>query len=137
MANEGYSLVVVHGRLVLVGFLVIKPGLLGIWAPVVATHMPSCPVACGILVPGPEIKPIFPELAGRFLTTGPPGKSHNFFFVIQLYFISCLCLAACGILAPQPRIQPRSSVMEAGNLNHWTSREVSAIMFNYKYYNKE
>ena len=25
--------------------------------------------------PRPEIKPVYPELAGRFLTTGPPGKS--------------------------------------------------------------
>jgi len=24
---------------------------------------------------GPEIEPMSPELAGRFLTTGPPGKS--------------------------------------------------------------
>ena len=28
-----------------------------------------CPVACGILVPRPGIKPVSPELAGRFLTT--------------------------------------------------------------------
>ena len=35
----------------------------------------SCSVACGILliVLGPGIKPVFPELEGRFLTTGPPG----------------------------------------------------------------
>ena len=26
-------------------------------------------------LPGSEIEPIFPALAGRFLTTGPPGKS--------------------------------------------------------------
>ena len=38
-------------------------------------HELSCPVACGILFPGPEIEPMFPALAGRFLTTGPPGKS--------------------------------------------------------------
>ena len=35
----------------------------------------SCSVACGILVPQPEIEPMSPELQGRFLTTGPPGKS--------------------------------------------------------------
>jgi len=33
------------------------------------------PWACGILVLGPEIKLMFPALEGRFLTTGPPGKS--------------------------------------------------------------
>ena len=26
-------------------------------------------------LPGPGIKPVFPALAGRFLTTGPPEKS--------------------------------------------------------------
>ena len=26
-------------------------------------------------LPGPRIKPVAPALAGRFLTTGPPGKS--------------------------------------------------------------
>ena len=30
--------------------------------------------ACGILVPGPEIKPVSPALASGFLTTEPPGK---------------------------------------------------------------
>ena len=32
-------------------------------------------VARGILVPPPEIEPTSPALEGRFLTTGPPGKS--------------------------------------------------------------
>ena len=36
---------------------------------------PSCPAACGILVPWPGIKPSSPALEGRFLTTGPPWKS--------------------------------------------------------------
>ena len=35
----------------------------------------SCPTACGILVPWPWISPATPSLEGRFLTTGPPGKS--------------------------------------------------------------
>ena len=26
-------------------------------------------------LPGPEVTPMSPALAGRFLTTGPPGKS--------------------------------------------------------------
>ena len=34
----------------------------------------SCSVACGILVPQPEIEPKFPTLEGAFLTTAPPGK---------------------------------------------------------------
>ena len=38
---------------------------------VVAACGLSCPVACGILVPLPEIEPASPALEGRFLTTGP------------------------------------------------------------------
>ena len=34
--------------------------------------------ACGILAPPPEIEPILPELEGRVLTIGPPGKSQEF-----------------------------------------------------------
>lgn len=33
-----------------------------------------CPMACRILVLGLGIEPVSPKLAGRFLTTGPPGK---------------------------------------------------------------
>ena len=33
------------------------------------------PVACRILVSRPGIGPVPPVLTGRFLTTGPPGKS--------------------------------------------------------------
>ena len=35
----------------------------------------SYPAACGIVVPPPGIEPMSPALEGRFLTTGPPGKS--------------------------------------------------------------
>ena len=35
----------------------------------------SCSEAGGIFVPQPGIKPMSPALQGRFLTTGPPGKS--------------------------------------------------------------
>ena len=42
-------------------------------------HWLSCSEACGILVPWPGIKPASPALQGRFLTTGPPGKSLPFF----------------------------------------------------------
>ena len=43
----------------------------------VAVHRLSCPGACGILVPPPEIEPMSPALEGGFLTTGPPGKALN------------------------------------------------------------
>ena len=35
-------------------------------------------------LPGPEVKPMSPALAGRFLTTGPPGKSKISYFLIHL-----------------------------------------------------
>ena len=36
----------------------------------------SSPWVRGILVPRRGIEPTSPALPGRFLTTGPPGKSH-------------------------------------------------------------
>ena len=42
---------------------------------VVAACGISCPAACSILVSLPGIEPASPALQGRFLTTGPPGKS--------------------------------------------------------------
>ena len=47
---------------------------------VVAAHKLSCPEASGISVPWPGIKPMSPALLGRFLTTGPPGKSLSHYF---------------------------------------------------------
>ena len=46
----------------------------------------SCPKACGILVSRPGIEPAPPALEGRFLTTGPPGKSR-----CCSYWFSSLC----------------------------------------------
>ena len=34
----------------------------------------SCPLACGISVPRPEIKPVLPELEGGFLTLDAQGS---------------------------------------------------------------
>ena len=46
----------------------------------------NCSTACGIFIPRPGIKPISPGLQGRFLTSGPPGKSLtlSFFFFFGL-----------------------------------------------------
>ena len=44
----------------------------------------SWPAACGILVPRPGIELASPAVEGRFLTTGPPGKSLEFCFSIKL-----------------------------------------------------
>ena len=43
-------------------------------SPVLA-HGLSCSAACGILAPQPVIERVSPALQGKFLTTGPPGKS--------------------------------------------------------------
>ena len=40
----------------------------------VVVHGIGCSTAYGILVPQPGIKPAPPEMQGRFLTIGPPGK---------------------------------------------------------------
>ena len=34
-------------------------------------------------LPGPGIEPVFPALAGRFLTIAPPGKSFNTKFTLK------------------------------------------------------
>ena len=71
------GLVVAHEEFVTVHRLLSSCGL---WVPectgsVVEVLELGCPAACGILVPWPRIEPSSPALEGRFLTTGPPGKS--------------------------------------------------------------
>ena len=80
----GFSLVVACGLLERVGSVIVacRCSSCGTRAsehvgPVVVVCGLSCPVACGILVPQPGIEPTSPALEGRFLTTGPPGKSKN------------------------------------------------------------
>ena len=36
---------------------------------------------------------------------------------------------ACGILVPRPGIEPAPPALEVWSLNHWTAREVPAIIF--------
>ena len=42
--------------------------------------------ACNILTPWPGIKPTPPALEDKVLTTGPPGKSHSYRF-LMIFFI--------------------------------------------------
>ena len=51
---------------------------LGTQASAVVAHRLSCSAACGIF-PRPGIEHVFPALAGRFLSTVPPGKSCLFY----------------------------------------------------------
>ena len=74
MASGGYSLGALPGLLMAVASLVEELRALGEQASVVVARGLSCPMAMWDL-PGLGIEPVSPALAGRFLTTGPPGKS--------------------------------------------------------------
>ena len=59
-------------------------GLWGQWgaSPLAACRLSSCVAWAQVTwgswnLPGPGIKPTYPVPAGRFLTTGPPGKSYH------------------------------------------------------------
>ena len=62
----------------------------------------SCPMAYGSLVLWPGIEPTSPALEGRFLTTGPPGKS-------SFYFFSCFLLSLFRPPLPVP-FPPRKCI---------------------------
>ena len=54
-------------------------GLQSVGSIVVVHNGLSCPISWRIPVPRPGIEPVSPALEGRFLTTGPPGKSLELF----------------------------------------------------------
>ena len=80
-ASGGCSLVAVRGLLTAMAPLAEEHRLLGTQASGVAAHgLSSCGSQAQWLrgmwnLPEPGIEPMFPALAGRFLTTGPRGKS--------------------------------------------------------------
>ena len=51
----------------------------------------SCSAACGILVPRPRIRPTFPALQGRFLTTETPRESRGVCIMLLLCHHQVLC----------------------------------------------
>ena len=55
--------------------LVVAHGPQIVQASVATEHELSFSELYGVLVPLPGIKPESPALQGKFLTTGPPGKS--------------------------------------------------------------
>ena len=59
--------------------LVAVRGALGAGSAVAARSVP-----CGIFVTQPGIEPTSPTLAGRFSTTGSPGKSRGIFIIYSL-----------------------------------------------------
>ena len=76
--SRGYALVAVCRLLTIVAPLVSEHRLQSVGS--VAVHGLSYPSA----PPGPGIEPLSPALAGRLLTTGPPGKSYHVPFLIQV-----------------------------------------------------
>ena len=63
--------------------------LIFIWlSSLVVAHGLSCLAPCGILVPRPGMEPESPALEGRFLTTGPPGKSPAWLFFIVCHSLN-------------------------------------------------
>ena len=61
------------------------------WASVVAALGRSCREARGILL-DQEIEPMSPALTGRFLTTGPPGTSHELFSYFHFWIAHWYCV---------------------------------------------
>ena len=79
-ASGGYSLVAAHRLLIAVPWLLLLQSMSSRHAGLVAVVLRlSCSTARWILVlrPGTEA-----ALAGGFLTTGPPGKSQNFYMSV-------------------------------------------------------
>ena len=68
---------------------------------VVVVYRLSCSKACGILFPWPGIERESPALQGRFLTTGPLGKSHLQLILIMFHreaFTKCDYLRASHLV---------------------------------------
>ena len=64
---------------------------------VVVAHGFSCSAACGNLLK-PRIEPLSPALAGRFLTTGPQGKSLFWCVCFVLFWGFCLVFLNVHVL---------------------------------------
>ena len=76
--SRGYSRAELHGLLTAVASLAAELRFQGTWAQSLQRVDLVVPQR-GVLL-GPGIKSVSPGLAGEFLTTGPPGKSHTIKF---------------------------------------------------------
>ena len=74
------SLVAGHRLLFVVSSLAVEHRIQGAWASVLIAQRLSCPHSMWNL-PRAGIEPMFPILAGGFLTAGPPGKSQGGYFL--------------------------------------------------------
>ena len=68
-------------------------------ASVVVALRLSCSAACGILL-NQGIEPVFPALAGRFLTTGSPGKFDYKLFDSKVCFLQKFPSIHCLLQQP-------------------------------------
>ena len=80
----GATLAAVQGFLIIVASVVVEHRRWGTQASVVGAHGLSCPEACGVF-PDQGSNLWSPALAGRFLTTGPSGKSRNSFLYVSYF----------------------------------------------------
>ena len=46
-------------------------------------------------LPGPGIEPVSPALAGRFISTVPPGRPMDFIFIVAILFYFVFSLQNC------------------------------------------
>ena len=88
-------------------------------------HRLSSCSGCGILIPWPGIEPSPPELQGRFLTTGPPGKSWEKALLkvakadSQLFRVLCVRNGECDkgghFISDLPVTRPGGSIQQGSN----------------------
>ena len=89
---------------------------------------------CGMWdLPGPGTEPVSPALAGRFLTTGPPGKSSVFFsiFIYMAVLVAVHRSFSCGMWdsVPGPGVEPGSLALGVWSRSPWTSKEVPKYIY--------
>ena len=75
----------------------------GVQDSVVVAQGISCPVACVVLAPRPEMELVFPASEGGFFTTGPPGKSSS----LELVAVFIYPLVIYGLPLEESYDQPR------------------------------
>ena len=67
------------------------------------------------------------------MVQAPSGQSRNTVSnkinkAVLDYYYYFGCTTACWILVPQPGMEPTPPVAQVWNLNHWTTREVPAVL---------
>ena len=91
VVSRGSSLVAMLGLLIAVASLDNRAQALGARASVVAARkLSSCGAWAQLLwgmwnLPGPGIEPMYPALAGEFLSTVPPGKPYGYIFYTSVF----------------------------------------------------